>query len=109
MSTLNTSADFDINQKVVTALKTVVDPELNVNIVDLGLVYTLKIDEVQKCIGVEMTLSSAYCPMSESILSTTKNCVERNFSDFTVLIDLVWEPQWNYHFISAEGRKALGR
>jgi metal-sulfur cluster biosynthetic enzyme len=91
----------------LNTLKTVIDPELHVNIIDLGLVYTLKIDGVKMCILVEMTLSSAFCPMGESILSATKNSLERNFPAFTTVVTLVWTPEWNYKLISAEGIKLL--
>ncbi len=91
----------------VNALKTVIDPELDVNIVDLGLIYGINLDEVKMCIELEMTLSSKFCPMGESILSATKNCMERKFPDFMTEVVLVWEPEWSYEFISAEGIKAL--
>lgn len=89
------------------ALKTVIDPELNVNIVDLGLVYALKLDETGRFIVVEMTLSSKFCPMGESILLAVKNCMGRNFPDYTTDVMLVWEPQWSYTCISEEGIKIL--
>jgi len=91
----------------INALKTVIDPELDVNIVDLGLIYSIKLDAAKMCIVLEMTLSSKFCPMGESILSAVKNCMERNFPDFITEVALVWEPEWNYEFISAEGIRAL--
>ena len=97
----------DKKEQFIDALKTVIDPELNVNIVDLGLVYTIKLDEIQLSILIEMTLSSKFCPMGESILSATKNCMERSFPLFTTTVNLIWEPEWNYESISLAGIKAL--
>ena len=91
----------------VTALKTIINPELNINIVDLGLVYSLKLDETKMSILIGMTLSSRFCPMGESILSATKNCMERNFPDYVAEVNLVWEPEWSYDAISEAGIAAL--
>jgi metal-sulfur cluster biosynthetic enzyme len=96
-----------MEERFTDALKNVIDPELNVNIVDLGLVYTLKLDEATNSILIGMTLSSNFCPMGNSILSATKNCMERVFPQFTTQVDLLWEPAWNYGFISFDGIKAL--
>lgn len=98
----------DIKNELILCLKTVMDPELNVNIVDLGLVYGLKLDQYQRVISVEMTLSSKFCPMGESILAATENCIERTFTNFQAEVDLVWEPEWNYTFISPDGLRRLG-
>ncbi|WP_316815730.1 metal-sulfur cluster assembly factor [Pedobacter nyackensis] len=94
-----------MQQPIVTALRTVIDPELHVNVMDLGLIYHVKVDLIH--ILVEMTLSSKNCPMSESILSGVKNCLLRSFPGYEVQVDLVWEPEWNYRTIPAEGIKAL--
>lgn len=90
---------------IVTALRTVIDPELHVNVVDLGLIYHVKVDTV--LILVEMTLSSKNCPMSESIVSGVKNSLLRVFSGYEVQVNLVWKPEWNYRTIPAEGIKKL--
>ncbi|PYF70601.1 metal-sulfur cluster assembly factor [Pedobacter nutrimenti] len=92
---------------IPSALKTVIDPELNLNIVDLGLVYALKLNETTRQFLIEMSLSSKFCPMGESILSATKNCMERTFPDYMTEVTLVWEPEWSYKFISEEGLKTL--
>jgi metal-sulfur cluster biosynthetic enzyme len=89
-------------------LRLVIDPELHVNIVDLGLVYEIKIDETEKLINITMTLSSSYCPMGESILNAVKNCLEKHYSGYKAGVDLVWEPVWTYDNISEEGKRQLG-
>jgi len=96
-----------MNVMAVEALKTVIDPELHVNIVDLGLVYEIKVDDVNTAIVIEMTLSSRNCPMSESILSAVKNCMERTFPEYTTQVNLVWDPEWGYESISEAGIKKL--
>jgi len=93
--------------QVAEALKTVIDPELQVNIVDLGLIYFTEMNEDFRTILIEMTLSSKSCPMGESILSATKNCLERSFEAFKVEVKLVWDPKWNADFISAAGIRKL--
>lgn len=103
---------FDIPEKlaglrtrIVEALKTVMDPELQVNVYDLGLIYLVRIDDLQ--IRVELTLSSRNCPMGESILSGVKHCILRNFPAHEVQVVLVWEPEWNYRTIPEAGIKKL--
>ena len=61
--------------EILETLRLVLDPELHINIIDLGLVYGVSIDEAGKQISIEMTLSSSYCPMGESIVSAVKNCI----------------------------------
>lgn len=98
---------FFMKATVTDALKTVIDPELHVNIVDLGLVYHVRVDHLNKYILIKMTLSSKNCPMSDSILSGVKNCITRTFPDYQAEVSLVWEPEWNYRTIPAEGLRKL--
>lgn len=89
-------------------LRMIMDPELHINIIDLGLVYEIGIDQAQKIIGVTMTLSSTYCPVGESILNAVKNCLEKNYPDYRADVNLVWEPVWSYDNITEEGKRLLG-
>lgn len=107
--------NFDITDRlsfmkaeILETLRLVMDPELHINIIDLGLVYGVEIDEPGKQINIEMTLSSSYCPMGESIVSAVKNCIEGHYASFTAKVELVWEPVWSYHSITEEGKKLLG-
>ena len=93
---------------IIETLRLVIDPELHVNIVDLGLVYGAKVDEIRKQIDIEMTLSSSYCPMGESISSAVKNCIENHYADYSCKVNLVWEPVWTYDSITEEGKRLLG-
>lgn len=98
-------ASFKI--EIVEALRLVIDPELHVNIIDLGLVYEVEVASEGKKILVVMTLSSRHCPMGESILSAVKNCLSDRFEGYEVEVDLVWEPAWTYDNITEEGRRLL--
>lgn len=93
-------------EEVYSQLRQVFDPEIPVNIVDLGLIYDVKVDGTQ--VNIQMTLTSQTCPEAQNIpemmkrrLATIDNVEETN-------IDIVWEPQWTPHLISEEGRRILG-
>jgi metal-sulfur cluster biosynthetic enzyme len=107
-------ANFDITnptsflkEDMMETLHLVIDPELHVNIIDLGLVYGIDIDD-SKLVTITMTLSSSYCPMGESIVSAVKNCIEGHCAGYTVEVTLVWEPVWSYDSITEEGKRLLG-
>ncbi|MEP6613339.1 MAG: metal-sulfur cluster assembly factor [Mucilaginibacter sp.] len=97
-----------LKEEMMETLRLVIDPELHVNIIDLGLVYGIEIDDAQKLVKVEMTLSSSYCPMGESIVSAVKNCIEGHYAGYVACVDLVWEPVWSFDSISEEGKRLLG-
>jgi len=94
-------------QMLTEALTTVIDPELNVNIVDLGLVYAVSLDPGARTIEISMTLSSTFCPVGESILLAVKHSLERSFDTFHAEVTLTWDPPWDYSFISPEGIRSL--
>lgn len=89
-------------------LRLVIDPELHINIIDLGLVYGISIDAEKGAVLVTMTLSSAYCPMGESIISAVKNCLEGHYTGYTAEVVLVWQPVWSYDSITEDGKRLLG-
>ncbi|HRO41573.1 MAG TPA: metal-sulfur cluster assembly factor [Flavipsychrobacter sp.] len=91
---------------VLNALHQVNDPELNINIVDLGLVYAVEVTD--RDINVDMTLSTRSCPMGGMITAHAKLAVEEAMPGYTVVINLVWEPKWNADKISEEGKALLG-
>ncbi|GAB3917340.1 metal-sulfur cluster assembly factor [Mucilaginibacter boryungensis] len=108
-------ASFDITDplsflkaEIMETLRLVIDPELHINIIDLGLVYGIAIDADNRAVLVTMTLSSAYCPMGESIISAVKNCIEGHYTGYTAEVVLVWQPVWSYDSISEEGKRLLG-
>lgn len=93
-------------QQALSLLYHVIDPELFVNIMDLGLVYNLVF--TPQCILVEMTLSTPHCPMGEAIVEGVKNVLGQHFTTHEIEVNLVWEPKWNFDMISFEGRRQLG-
>ena len=88
-------------------LKTVMDPEIEINIVDLGLIYELYYDGDSK-INIVMTFSTPSCPLGETIISNIKETIKRKHSDFEIVIDVVHHPQWTTANISEEGKRVLG-
>jgi metal-sulfur cluster biosynthetic enzyme len=89
---------------VTEALKDVVDPELGINVVDLGLVYGVHLDEDTNAV-IDMTLTSAACPLTDVIQDQTNTALEGMVND--VLINWVWMPPWGPDKITDEGREQL--
>ena len=91
----------------LAALEMVIDPEIGLNIVDLGLVYQLDFDDAEKKIYITMTLTTQFCPMGESITAAAKRALEKAFEGETVELNLTFDPPWSYERISEEGQKFL--
>lgn len=89
------------------ALKNVIDPEIGLNIVDLGLVYRIDFFEEEKRIAMEMTLTTQFCPMGEAITDSAAEMMQETFKDYKIDINLVFDPRWNHELISEEGHKFL--
>ena len=86
------------------ALKDVVDPELGINVVDLGLVYDVHLDEETNLV-LDMTLTSAACPLTDVITDQTESALEGLVND--VAINWVWMPPWGPDKITPDGREQL--
>ncbi|MBC7759978.1 MAG: metal-sulfur cluster assembly factor [Phormidesmis sp. FL-bin-119] len=93
--------------QVVAALGLIIDPELGINIVDMGLLYSVDIDELGKSILINLTLSSRGCPMGAAILGGAENILKSYFPRYVIEVQLVWEPAWTPEFISEDGRQLL--
>lgn len=93
---------------IILLLKKVIDPELMVNIIDLGLVYSITRDDELKKIAVNLTLTSPGCPLGDAIIADAEQRLLFAFPGYAVNIVLVWEPQWSTAFLTAEGLDALG-
>lgn len=89
---------------VTEAMKDVVDPELGINVVDLGLIYDIMIDESNIAI-LNMTLTSAACPLQDVIEDQTRAALSQLTSD--VRINWVWMPPWGPDKITDDGREQL--
>lgn len=94
-------------QNILHQIKTVIDPEVAINIVDLGLIYEVHYQEEDKKIHVIMTLSARGCPVGDTIIQHVKTVIENEYPNDEVQVDLVWEPQWTPQMITEDGKKAL--
>ncbi len=93
--------------RVRDALRLVIDPEIGVNIVDLGLVYEVTVTNSD--VHVELTMTTPACPLSEYVTTNAEATIWQNVPGVTAVnIDLVWEPAWNPDMISDEARRQLG-
>ena len=91
--------------EVTEALKDVVDPELDVNIVDLGLIYDLAWDDEQDALVVSMTLTSAGCPLTDVIETEIAEKLDGVVEQFR--INWVWMPPWGPERITEDGREMM--
>jgi len=100
----------DLEQQVWEQLKTCYDPEIPVNIVDLGLVYDMRISPEAggSRVDVKMTLTAPGCGMGVSIAADAREKVRALAGVTEANVDLVWDPPWNPHMISPEGKERLG-
>jgi metal-sulfur cluster biosynthetic enzyme len=97
---MTTATDDD----VLEAMKDVVDPELGINVVDLGLVYGVSVDDANIA-TVDMTLTSAACPLTDVIEDQTRSALMEIVDDFR--INWVWMPPWGPDKITDDGREML--
>ena len=92
---------------VVRALRMVYDPEIPVNIYDLGLIYDLKIDDDHK-VFIEMTLTAPNCPMADELVENVNEAVKDVPGVTDVALKLVFEPEWDKSRMSEEAMLELG-
>jgi metal-sulfur cluster biosynthetic enzyme len=90
-------------EEIRTAMKQVEDPELGVNVVDLGLLYGVNQDEAGNVV-LDMTLTSMGCPLTEQILDDARNAVGPLEGVASVDVNWVWEPPWSPDAMTEEGR-----
>ena len=84
----------DIKSKVIEEIKKIYDPEIPVNIYELGLIYKIEVDEKNK-INIDMTLTSPNCPVAESLPKEVKENIMKVEGVSDVNLNLVWEPPWD--------------
>lgn len=99
--------DTDYCEKALEALHEVIDPEIGLNVVDLGLIYQLDFDHANKLVFCTMTLTTQFCPMGESITDGVTQCLQANFPGYTADINLIFDPPWDVSKISPEGQQFL--
>ena len=97
----------DVENEIVEALKTVFDPEIPVNIYELGLIYDIDI-QAEGAVQVKMTLTSPGCPVAGSLPGEVKDKVAGVPGVTSVDVELVWDPTWNPSMMSEAARLELG-
>ena len=98
---------LQIEEAIVAMLKTVYDPEITVNIYDLGLVYKVDVDD-QNNVHIDMTLTAPNCPAADFILEDVRIKVESIKEVNSVEVNLVFEPEWNKDMMTEEAKLELG-
>ena len=96
----------DLKKKVIEEIKKINDPEIPVNIYELGLIYKLEIDDKNK-VNVDMTLTSPNCPVAESLPNQVKENIMKVIGVSEVDLKLVWEPPWSKDKMSEAARLEL--
>ena len=96
---------MDLKEKVITEIKKIYDPEIPVNIYELGLIYDIKIKD--KDVQVKMTLTTPNCPVAESLPKEVKDCIMELKEVNKVDLDLVWDPPWDKSMMSEAAKLEL--
>lgn len=99
---------FELEEKVVEMLKTVYDPEIPVNVYDLGLIYKIDVEEDGGVLSIDMTLTAPNCPAADFIMEDVRQKVESVEGITSANINLVFEPEWDKDMMSEEAKLELG-
>jgi len=103
-----TIAHTVLTEQVIGVLRTVYDPELPVNIYDLGLVYGIEVEPQSGRVHIKMTLTAPGCPVAQTFPGTVE-CALRELADVNeACVELVWEPPWDRSRMSEAARLTLG-
>ena len=97
-----------MQERVVEVLKTVFDPEIPVNIYDLGLIYRIELNEDNTVLNVDMTLTAPNCPAADFIVEDVRQKLETITGIEKVEVNLVFEPEWDKDMMSEEAKMELG-
>lgn len=98
---------FEIEEKIVAMLKTVFDPEIPVNVYDLGLIYKIDVNDDGEAV-IDMTLTAPNCPAADFIMEDVRQKVESIDGLVSATINLVFEPEWDKEMMSEEAKLELG-
>lgn len=98
-------ATFEL--EILELLKNVMDPEIEINIVDLGLIYELKYSSENK-IDIDLTFSTPSCPLGDTIVTNVKETIMQKHPEFEVVVNIVFDPPWSTAMVSEEGKRILG-
>lgn len=98
---------FEIEERIIEMLKTVYDPEIPVNVYDLGLIYKIDVSDKGET-TVDMTLTAPNCPAADFITEDVRQKVESVDGVTSATINLVFEPEWHKDMMSEEAKLELG-
>ena len=96
----------DLKEKIISEIKKIYDPEIPVNIFELGLIYKIEVDELKK-VSIEMTLTSPNCPVAESLPNSVKKNILKIEGVEEVDLKLVWDPPWSKDKMSEAAKLEL--
>jgi len=85
---------MNLEEKIVAALQGIFDPEIPVNIYDLGLIYAINVDEAVGSVTIQMTLTTPACPVAQTFPQTVQDEILKVSGVTAVSVDLVWDPPW---------------
>ena len=97
---------MELKEKVVNEIKKIYDPEIPVNIYELGLIYDIDVD-IKNNVKIKMTLTTPNCPVAESLPNEVKNSVKEIKETNNVDLDLVWDPPWDKSMMSEAAKLEL--
>jgi FeS assembly SUF system protein len=97
---------MDLKEKIVSEIKKIYDPEIPVNIYELGLIYDISVND-KKEVHIKMTLTSPNCPVAESLPQEVKDSVKQLNGINKVELDLVWDPPWDKSMMSEAAKLEL--
>ena len=96
----------DIKNKIIEEIKKIYDPEIPVNIYELGLIYKIEVDDKSR-VNIDMTLTTPNCPVAESLPKQVKDNIMKIEGVSDVNLNLVWEPPWNKDKMSEAAKLEL--
>lgn len=99
---------IELEDKIIELLKTVFDPEIPVNVYDLGLIYRIELSDDLKQLDVDMTMTAPSCPMADFIIEDVRQKLETIEGLTTVNVNLVFEPEWTQDMMTEEAKLELG-
>lgn len=102
------SEELAVTEKAIEMLRTVFDPEIPVNVYDLGLIYKIDYEEDKKTLHVDMTLTAPSCPAADFIVEDVRQKLVSIDGPEKIDLQLVFEPEWNQDMMSEEAKLELG-
>ncbi len=98
---------LSLKDRVIEQLRSIYDPEIPLNIYDLGLIYGINIDEASQAVHIQMTLTSPMCPVAQTFPQTVQDQILQVSGVSAVRVELVWDPPWTQEQLSETARLVL--